>query len=180
MHIVKDLESLSKDRWYWIFILVIGILLVVRSHKILENLLILCTIWKGFYRSKSSRHWNLHVHWQYHCRGWLLQWNIIYFRIGWICNYIEKIVVVSYSEVASYSRGRDAHDWKSYRFIIPSKSIVRGAEQCQYAQTWAHTWEWIMSGNFSYWFNLYLDILHWVGTTYLKGVVMGGTGPGRS
>ena len=43
---MADLESLSKERRYFILKLVLGILLVLRSDIILDNLVILCTSWK--------------------------------------------------------------------------------------------------------------------------------------
>ena len=43
MHMVEDLQSLSKERHYWILKLLLGMLLVVRSIPILENLVIFCT-----------------------------------------------------------------------------------------------------------------------------------------
>ena len=43
---MEDLESLSKDRRYWVLKMVLETLLIVRSPITLDNLVILCTNWK--------------------------------------------------------------------------------------------------------------------------------------
>ena len=46
VHLLEELKSILKERQYWIFKLVLGTHLVVRIILILENLVILCKLWK--------------------------------------------------------------------------------------------------------------------------------------
>ena len=46
VHLLEELKSILKERQYWIFKLVLGTHLLVRNILILENLVILCKLWK--------------------------------------------------------------------------------------------------------------------------------------